>query len=111
MPKLEPVRALLNPKFEGYRLDPVPEADAVARFPLPRTATQATVSGRALLSFEEVQSRVRHNHLAVGSGGPGGRALYVDAEMGVVLVTLDPVSADRPVDPLVSHAQREVGDL
>lgn len=85
-----PNRSLLNPKFEGYKLDLVSQEDAVARYVLDHKATQATVSGKAPLSFEEVQSRITHNHLAVSSDT--GRMLYVDAELKLVVVDLDSVS-------------------
>lgn len=93
MPQLHPTKSLLNPKFEGYKLDPVDENSIVFRYPLAQRPTQATISGRALLSFEQVQDRIRHNHLAVGLDG---RALYVDAELGVIVVALDPVSLLPP---------------
>jgi hypothetical protein len=82
-----PNRSLLNPKFEGYRLDPVSQEASVAHYDLVYQPTQATVSGRSPLSFQEVQSRITHNHVAVAP--EGGRALYVDAEFRVVLITVD----------------------
>ncbi|EJD50529.1 hypothetical protein AURDEDRAFT_182440 [Auricularia subglabra TFB-10046 SS5] len=79
-------RALLNPKFEGYRLQPLEQSDAVFPYHLPAPATQSTVSGRAFLSFQEVANRIKHNHLSVAHNRP---ALYIDANGGVNLVTLD----------------------
>ncbi|KAG6830130.1 hypothetical protein H0H87_009028 [Tephrocybe sp. NHM501043] len=64
MDTFQPNRALLNPKFEGYKLDPVSQEEIVVRFPLQFKPTQATVSGKSPLSFQEVQSRITHNHLA-----------------------------------------------
>jgi hypothetical protein len=58
-------RALLNPKFDGYKLSPIPEADSVATTPLPGSGlSQSTVSANSHLFFQEVQDRIKHNHLA-----------------------------------------------
>ncbi|KZT19450.1 hypothetical protein NEOLEDRAFT_1234336 [Neolentinus lepideus HHB14362 ss-1] len=80
-------RSLLNPKFEGYRLHALSEQSHILRYPLPsdHKPTQTGVSGRTFLSFQEVQSRINHNHLAVKYD----RAIFVDGESNVVLVELD----------------------
>jgi hypothetical protein len=83
-------RTLLNPKFEGYKLDLVSQEDAVARYQLEYEPTQATVSSRSTFSFQEVQSRITHNHLAVCS--ESGRAIYVDANARVIAIDIDAVS-------------------
>ncbi|KAH8104546.1 hypothetical protein BXZ70DRAFT_594202 [Cristinia sonorae] len=85
----EPIRALLNPKFEGYKLDALDQEQAISRFPLRYQSSQTTVSGRVPLSFQEVQSRIRHNHLVVG---PARKAVYVDAEFRVISITVDEAS-------------------
>lgn len=91
MPIFTPTRSLLNPKFEGYRLDAEAQEDVVTRHELEFKLTQATVSsGRSPLSMQEVQSRITHNHLALLS--EKGRALYVDAEFRVVVLDIDKVS-------------------
>ncbi|TFK40543.1 hypothetical protein BDQ12DRAFT_679638 [Crucibulum laeve] len=77
-------RYLLNPKFEGYRLDLVPQEQAISRFALQNIPSQTTAPGNVPLSFQEVQSRITHNHLAVSTDG--SRAIYVDAEYRVVLI-------------------------
>ena len=98
MPSFTPDRSLLDPKFEGYRLEPIPQEDVVTRYDLQFKLTQATVSpaasARSSLSMQEVQSRITHNHLAVSPAPTtqGGRALYVDAELSVVVVDVDLVS-------------------
>ncbi|KDQ62416.1 hypothetical protein JAAARDRAFT_459575 [Jaapia argillacea MUCL 33604] len=81
-------KALVNAKFEGYRLDALSQDDVVRRYNLEYRPTQAAVSGRTFLSFEEVQSRIRHNHLAVG----GGTAVYIDDGLRVILVQIDTTS-------------------
>lgn len=94
MPILSPNRSLLNPKFEGYRLDPVAQADVVTRYELPYKLTQATVSAsRSPISMQEVQSRITHNHLAISRHHR--RALYIDSELRVVVVDVDQVSQLR----------------
>jgi hypothetical protein len=85
-----PTRTLLNPKFEGYKLDLVSQEDVVARYQLEYKPTQATVSGRSTFSFQEVQSRITHNHLAVCS--EAGRAIYVDSNARVIAIDIDAVS-------------------
>jgi hypothetical protein len=86
---LHPNRSLLNPKFDGYKLDPVSEADTVARHALKHTATQASVSGRHHLSFQETESRIRHNHLTVSPDGE--QAVYIDKDLSVISIRLDHV--------------------
>ncbi|KAJ7069807.1 hypothetical protein C8F01DRAFT_530085 [Mycena amicta] len=75
-------KALQNPKFEGYRLD-VADGCSVERYGLQYPGTQSTVSSP--LSFEEVHSRITHNHLA----SIGNRLVYVDAQFRVILVQID----------------------
>ncbi|KAI0269822.1 hypothetical protein BC834DRAFT_819472 [Gloeopeniophorella convolvens] len=82
-----PDRSLLNPKFDGYKLDPISTKDTVTNHALQFKATQATVSGRHLFSFQEAQSRIRHNHISVSPGGE--QAVYIDANLHVVLVRLE----------------------
>ena len=84
----EPDRALLNPKFEGYKLDAFDQDKVVTRFPVNYHPSQTNVSGRSPLSFQEVQSRIRHNHLTIG---PHDKAIYVDSESRVISVDTDEV--------------------
>ncbi|KAI0044396.1 hypothetical protein FA95DRAFT_1562266 [Auriscalpium vulgare] len=87
---LHPNRDLLNPKFEGYKLEPISQEAAVAHHPIQYRPSQATVSGRAPLSFQEAQSRIRHNHLVIDTNA--NRAAYIDGELRVVLVHVDDAS-------------------
>lgn len=82
-------RTLLNPKFEGYKLSPLSQEEAITHHSLHYIPSQSNISGRNPLSFQEVQSRILHNHLTIS---PDGRAVYVDSELRVILVTLDDVS-------------------
>jgi hypothetical protein len=85
-----PTRSLLNPKFESYKLALIEQSDAVNQYALPSPgASQSTISGHNHLSFKEVQSRIRHNHLCVGWGN---ECMYVDKDGGVVLVVMNEVS-------------------
>ena len=86
MESLNVKRSLLNPKFEGYKLELLPQDEAVVRYDLPYKPTQATVSGKIPLTFQEVQSRITHNHLAVSN--ESDQAVYVDSANQVVLVGL-----------------------
>ncbi|KAF5315156.1 hypothetical protein D9619_007212 [Psilocybe cf. subviscida] len=84
-------RTLLNPKFDGYRLDPIPQDRAVSRFNLSRKPTQSTTSGKTPLSFQEMRSRITHNHLTVDA--ESGNAIYVDEDFNVCLLGI-PASGD-----------------
>ncbi|KAH9480304.1 NudC domain-containing protein 1 [Psilocybe cubensis] len=86
-------RSLLNPKFEGYKLEPIYQEQAVARYKLSRRPTQATASGKVPLTFQEMRSRITHNHLTVDS--ETGRAIYVDEEFNVCLIGI-PMPGVRP---------------
>ncbi|KAF8908862.1 hypothetical protein CPB84DRAFT_1766172 [Gymnopilus junonius] len=86
-------RSILNPKFDGYRLDPIPQERAVSRYKLSKKPTQSTASGRLPLSFQEMRSRITHNHLAIDS--ESGRAVYVDEDFNVCLIGI-PMAGDVP---------------
>jgi hypothetical protein len=83
MPPFTPSRPLLNPQFEGYKLSFRPSL-GLRHIQLPHRATQSR-TGTHALGFQQVASRVRHNHLAVGDDG----ALYVAEDGSVVIVRSD----------------------
>ena len=89
----KPNRSLLNPKFEGYKFNPLPQDDLTRRYGLQykpsQTSTSASRSTQPM-SFQEVQSRITHNHLTVRPDSALG--VYVDVEHRVIGVTIDPVS-------------------
>ena len=91
MPTFSPDRSLLNPRFDGYKFAPLEYDEVTSHHPLEHKLSQTNVSGRNPLSFQEVQSRVTHNHLAVCS--QTRRAAYVDADLRVIGVDLDEVSS------------------
>ena len=93
---LHPDRSLLNPKFDGYKLDPISSEDTVSRYALHHRATQASVSGRHHFSFQEAQSRIRHNHLSVSPDTK--QAVYIDENLRVISIRLDHVSRGYPCD-------------
>ncbi|KAF7299029.1 CS domain-containing protein [Mycena indigotica] len=76
-------KTLLNPHFEGYKLD-IADGHTIERHGLQYPVTQSRAS--SFLSFEEVQSRITHNHLAAIAD----RLVYVDAYFRVILVRLTP---------------------
>lgn len=89
-------RSLLNPKFDGYKLSPISEKDCVYTAPLPAQGlSQSTVSAKSHLYFQEVQSRVRHNHLAAAVSpdvsDPIATFAYIDKERGFTSVLIDKV--------------------
>lgn len=85
-----PVRELLNPKFETYHLQVPSDPNTTSLHPLPAPGIKLrALPEHARLSFSEVQARVRHNHLSVGMAG---ECVYVDGDLGVVAITLDEVS-------------------
>ncbi|KAI0670798.1 hypothetical protein C8Q78DRAFT_973869 [Trametes maxima] len=87
MPLFSPNRSLLSPKFEGYKFAPLEYGEVTAHHSLAYRISQTNASGRAPLSFQEVQSRVLHNHLAVC--GQSTRAAYIDADLRVVLIDVN----------------------
>jgi len=85
-------RKLINSKFEGYKLDAVDQNQIISRFPLKLEASQATVPTRTLLSFQEVQSKISHNHLFVSPSDSEKYAIYVDEDYQVVQIDVALVS-------------------
>lgn len=86
-------RSLLNPKFEGYKFNPLPQDDLTRRYGLQYKPSQTNASTSLSvqpMSFQEVQSRITHNHLTVRPGSALG--VYTDVEHRVIGVTVDPVS-------------------
>jgi len=83
---LHPNRSLLNPKFDGYKLDPISSEDAIVRHVLKHEATQASASGHHRFSFQEAESQIRHNHLTVSPDGV--QAVYIDVDLRVISVRL-----------------------
>ena len=89
----KPNRSLLNPKFEGYKFNPLPQDDLTRRYGLrykPSQTNTSTSRSTQPMSFQEVQSRITHNHLTVRPDPALG--IYVDVEHRVIGVTIDPVS-------------------
>ena len=89
MTDFTPTRSLLNPKFEGYKLLLLDQAVVVHRYDLPYKTTQASSYGKVPLTFEEVQSRITHNHFVLSP--VRGRGLYVDANHQVIVVDVGDV--------------------
>lgn len=88
MPAFTPNRSILNPRFEGYKFSFTPSSH-LTHIPLSHYVTQSR-SGTRVLAFEEVASRLRHNHLAVGEDS----AIYVGEGGVVVLVQVEDEDPD-----------------
>lgn len=78
-------RSLLNPKFDGYKLSSLDHARSITPITLPAPGiSQSTVPVGGRMSFQEVQSRVRWNHLAAGCDGAPSNGYatlgYIDKE-------------------------------
>lgn len=84
MADFTPTRSLLNPKFEGYKLLLLDQDNVVRRYILPYKITQASSYGKSPLTFQEVQSRITHNHLVLSA--TKRRGIYVDANHQVIVV-------------------------
>lgn len=89
----EAKRALLNPRFEAYRLIDDNDEDASSRavehsFPLPGSTFSSSSSAAAPLGYKELKDRSRHPHLAAGARP--NQAAYIDGNGFVVLVTFEP---------------------
>ncbi|KAI9512403.1 hypothetical protein F5148DRAFT_899995 [Russula earlei] len=68
-------------------LDPISSEDTITRHALKYRATQASVSGRHHFSFQEAESRIRHNHLTLSPDHE--RAVYIDTNLRVISVRLN----------------------
>lgn len=89
-------RALLNPKFESYKLEIPSDVNVSTIYKLPGSGKKLrTLPDHTRLSYAEVQARVRHNHL---SSGLNGEVVYIDGELAVIAVTLDQVRACALLD-------------
>ena len=89
MSDFTPTHGLLNPKFEGYKLRLLDQDDVVRRYDLPYKTTQASSYGKSPLTFQEVQSRITHNHFV--SSTIKGRGIYVDTNHQVIVVDVGDV--------------------
>lgn len=89
MTDFTPTHSLLNPKFEGYKLLLLDQDDVVHRYDLPYKITQASSYGKIPLTFEEVQSRITHNHFVLSAAK--GRGIYVDTNHQVIVVDVGDV--------------------
>ena len=89
MTDFTPTRSLLNPKFEGYKLRLLDQDDVVRRYDLPYKTTQASSYGKSPLTFQEVQSRITHNHFVPST--IKGRGIYVDTDHQVIVVDVGDV--------------------
>ncbi|RUS24620.1 hypothetical protein BC938DRAFT_473318, partial [Jimgerdemannia flammicorona] len=88
---LQPSRAHLNPKFDGYKLVLFDDATQLHCTALPSPGIHVPkVPPGAKLSYRELQSRVTFNHLAAAHESPSkGAAFYIDAKSTLTLLEFD----------------------
>ncbi|GAA6012968.1 hypothetical protein JCM11491_000924 [Sporobolomyces phaffii] len=82
-------RALLQPKFESYKLSLAARSTSTCT-PLPTRFCTAPLGDSVRLSFAEVQARAKHNHLALGTEGD---LLWVGTDGNVKAARVDPRTA------------------
>lgn len=97
-----PVRELLNPKFESYKLSPTNDRSSAIHTLPGQGVHLRTLPDHARLSYAEVQARVRHNHL---SAGLNGEVIYVDGDLHVMAVIASEVSIQE--SKCYSHRSNE----
>ncbi|KAJ1667154.1 hypothetical protein IW140_001592 [Coemansia sp. RSA 1813] len=92
--EFEPSTQLLNPNFEGYKLRLIDRqstsrtgTEGAVRFFTPNTTPiePRKLANNALLTYDEVYSRVHYNHLFCGP--EAGSLVYIDGANNVQLVT------------------------
>jgi len=91
---IKPIRNLLNPKFEGYKLKVFDEKSHLLHFQLPPPAIAIPkISTNSKLSYKEIQSKIHFNHLFKGFEINKGKGIcfYFDSENFVILAEYDPV--------------------
>ncbi|CAG8528924.1 6258_t:CDS:2 [Ambispora leptoticha] len=99
---IKPNRNLLNPKFEGYRLNIFDDEKHLLRVPLPEPGINIPkVPVNANLSYNEMHSLVHYNHLFAGFTADIGNALYFDSELQIILVEYDLIKDSIIMHPLI----------
>ncbi|KAJ3167961.1 hypothetical protein HDU88_001908 [Geranomyces variabilis] len=84
--------ALLNPRFESYKLSlhgPFTEPETT---PLPQPCAHAKVASSPHDSFRKLQARSSFNHLFYSPEASPNRAFYVNASYEAVEICYDPAS-------------------
>ncbi|RIA90876.1 hypothetical protein C1645_805491 [Glomus cerebriforme] len=105
---IKPIRTLLNPKFEGYKLKVFDERSQLKHFQLPPPAiTIPKIPTKSKLSYKEIQSRIHFNHLFKGFEIDKGKGIcfYFDSENFVVLAEYDPATSNVVTHRLVKIQQ------
>ncbi|CAG8679846.1 5409_t:CDS:2 [Funneliformis mosseae] len=93
---IKPIRDLLNPKFEGYKLKVFDENSRLLHFRLPPPGiTLSKIPTNKKLSYKEILSRSHFNHLFKGFEiKEKVICFYFDSENFVVLVEYDMVTSN-----------------
>ena len=79
-------RSLLLPKFESYKLSLPTASSPSTSYSLPTPFETKPLGDGVRLGFSEVQSRAKHNHLAVGKAG---ELVWIEKDGKVKGVKLD----------------------
>ncbi|ORY89897.1 hypothetical protein BCR43DRAFT_567128 [Syncephalastrum racemosum] len=108
--RLNANRDYLNPKFNGYKLEPFPDKECIVRADLPGNGIASFGDAQpGRIGFRELQARVRFNHLSLGfptEHGLIGSAYYINQANQVVQVTFNKDSRAIGFTPLVRLAER-----
>ncbi|KAJ2353517.1 hypothetical protein GGF43_003480 [Coemansia sp. RSA 2618] len=99
--ELRPDPALLNPRFDGYKLRLVDsdgrdeQQRAVQTYPLANLSSVEPqhIASNTLLAFNEVYSRIHYNHLSIGPRS--NTVIYIDSERQVYLAEIRKRDAPR----------------
>ncbi|KAI8584778.1 hypothetical protein K450DRAFT_217981 [Umbelopsis ramanniana AG] len=83
-------RALINSKFDGYKLQVFPDDTNVHRFALPNVLSLPKLATNSKMSYRELQARVKFNHLFPSHRK--GLTFYVDSSYSVIAVDYDAAS-------------------
>ncbi|CAI2190865.1 17357_t:CDS:2, partial [Funneliformis geosporum] len=96
---IKPLRDLLNPKFEGYKLKVFDENSRLLHFQLPPPGIKLSkIPTNLKLSYKEIQSRSHFNHLFKGfETKERGICFYFDSENFVILIEYDRVISNDAV--------------
>lgn len=91
--KVEPDTTLLNPHFDGYKLQLVDNDEVVRVFPFPSAGYMdlPKLPRNSLVTFDETYYRIHYNHLFAGSASD---FMYIDCN-GVVY-NIDLTDANKP---------------
>jgi hypothetical protein len=101
-------RALVNSKFDGYKLQVFPDDTNLHRFALPNVLSLPKVSTNSKMSYRELQARVKFNHLFPSH--KKGLTFYVDSSYAVIAIEYD-LSSNRARYHSIAQLQAPLSDI